>query len=409
MINPVGADGTPREAGGETRPEPRLIFHVDMDAFFASIEQLDDPGLRGKPVIVGADPRGGNGRGVVSAASYEARRFGIASAMPISKAFRLCPGGTFVRPRFNRYVEISGRIMNLLRTRTPLLEPAGLDEAYLDMTGTGRLSGSPLDAASAIKREIRELEGLTASIGIGSSKTTAKIASDLRKPDGLVWIPAAETASFLRPLPVGRIPGVGPKTRDRLRRFGILSIGDLQDLRGEDWIRICGEGADWLRRSAYGRDDSPVIPEHEVRSVSNETTFEADTADPVFLHAVLLELSERVGLRLRRGRLSGRIIELKVRFDDFETHSRRVSLPCPTDLSERIFSAVLKLAGPLLAEKRKVRLLGVGISGLSGETAGQTELFVPEEDIRRGRLNRAADRLRDKFGDGILTRATGLE
>jgi len=370
---------------------------------------MDDPGLRGKPVIVGADPKGGSGRGVVSAASYEARRFGIASAMPISKAFRLCPEGAFVRPRFSRYEEISGRIMALLSARTPLLEPAGLDEAYLDMTGTGRLSGSPLDAASAIKQEIRESEGLTASVGIGCSKTTAKIASDLRKPDGLVWIPADETAAFLRPLPVGRIPGVGPKTRDRLRRFGILNIGDLQDIREEDWIRICGEGAAWLRRSAFGRDDSPVTPEHEVRSVSNETTFEEDTADPGFLHGVLLELSERVGLRLRRAQLSGRIIELKVRFEDFETHSRRVSLQCPTDLSERIFEAVLRLAGTLLAGKRKVRLLGVGVSGLSGEAVGQTELFVPEKDIRRGKLNRAADRLRDKFGDGIVTRATGLD
>ncbi len=401
------------ESGSETRreprPEPRHIFHVDMDAFFASVEQLDDPGLRGKPVIVGADPKGGNGRGVVSAASYEARRFGIASAMPISKAFRLCPEGAFVRPRFSRYEEISGRIMALLSARTPLLEPAGLDEAYLDMTGTGRLSGSPLDAASAIKGEIRESEGLTASVGIGCSKTTAKIASDLRKPDGLVWIPADETAVFLRPLPVGRIPGVGPKTRDRLRRLGILNIGDLQDIREEDWIRICGEGANWLRQSAFGRDDSPVTTEHEVRSVSNETTFDEDTADPGFLHAVLLELSERVGLRLRRAQRTGRVIELKVRFEDFETLSRRVSLQCPTDLSERIFAAVLRLAGPVLAGKRKVRLLGVGVSGLSEETTGQTELFIPKADIRRGKLNRAADSLRDKFGDGIVTRATGLE
>ncbi len=409
MIRSGGAEGTPREACGETHPEPRLIFHVDMDAFFASVEQLDDPGLRGRPVIVGADPLSGTGRGVVSAASYEARRFGIASAMPISKAFRLCPGGAFVRPRFSRYVEISERIMALLSGRTPLLESAGLDEAYLDMTGTGRLSGSPLEAGSAIKREIRESEGLTASVGIGCSKTAAKIASDFRKPDGLVWIPSDETAAFLRPLPVGCIPGVGPKTRDRLGRIGIVNIGDLQDLREEDWIRICGENTNWLRRSAFGRDDSPVTPGHEVRSVSNETTFDADTADPEFLRAVLLELSEQVGLRLRRSRLSGRVIELKMRFENFETLSRRVSLQNPTDLSERIFEAVLRLAVPVLSGHRKVRLLGIGVTGLSGEMTGQTELFVPEKDIRRGRLNRAADRLRDKFGDGIVTRATGLE
>ncbi|MDM7924523.1 MAG: DNA polymerase IV [bacterium] len=409
MTNPVRTDGTLREACGGPHPEPRLIFHVDMDAFFASVEQLDDPGLRGRPVIVGADPRGGTGRGVVSAASYEARRFGIASAMPISKAFRLCPEGAFVRPRFDRYVEISGRIMALLSARTPLLETAGLDEAYLDMTGTGRLSGSPLEAGSAIKREIRESEGLTASVGIGCSKTAAKIASDFRKPDGLVWIPADDTAAFLRPLPVGRIPGVGPKTRDRLARIGIIRIGDLQDIREEDWIRCCGKGADWLRRSAFGDDDSPVSPEREVRSVSNETTFEKDTADPEFLRSVLLELSERVGLRLRRGRLSGRVIELKMRFENFETLSRRVSLQSPTNLSERVFEAVLRLAGPALSGERKVRLLGVGVTGLSAEKDGQTELFVPDVDVRRGKLNRAADRLRDKFGDGIVTRATGLE
>jgi DNA polymerase IV len=385
--------------------EARVIFHVDMDAFFASVEQRDDPRLRGKPVIVGADPRAGLGRGVVSAASYEARRFGIGSAMPISKAFRLCPAGEYVRPRFERYEEISERIMALLSARAPVMEPAGLDEAYLDMTGTERLSGPPLESACAMKREIRESEGLTASIGIGPTKTIAKIASDLKKPDGLVWVRPGETESFLRPLPVGKIPGVGPTTRDRLRRIGILTVGDVQDVPDADWMRLFGEGGSWLRQCAFGRDDSPVTSGHEIRSLSHETTFDEDTADPDVVHDLLLELSERVGLRLRRARLCGKTVEIKVRFDDFETRTRRVTLDRATDLSERIFSSVSVLAEPFLRQGRKIRLLGVGVSGFSGGAPGQTDIFSSNQELKRGRLNRAADALRDKFGDDIVTKA----
>jgi nucleotidyltransferase/DNA polymerase involved in DNA repair len=385
--------------------QPRLIFHVDMDAFFASVEQLDDPRLRGKPVIVGADPRGGRGRGVVSAASYEARSFGIGSAMPISKAFRLCPAGEYVRPRFERYAEISERIMALLSARAPVMETAGLDEAYLDMTGTERVSGQPPDSAAAMKKAILESEGLTASIGIGSSKMVAKIASDLRKPDGLVVVPADETEAFLRPLPVGKIPGVGPMTRERLRQYGVLTIGDIQGISGPDLIRMFGNAGTWLHECAFGMDDSPVTPCHEVRSMSNETTFDEDTADPDIVHDLLLELSERVGLRLRRAGLRGKTVELKIRFDNFETRSRRTTLDEATDVSERIFASAAALMEPFIRDGRKIRLLGVGVSCFFKSQAGQTDLFSPKDDQKRSRLNRAADALREKFGDDIVTKA----
>jgi nucleotidyltransferase/DNA polymerase involved in DNA repair len=389
--------------------EPRVIFHVDMDAFFASVEQLDDPRLRGKPVIVGADPRGGRGRGVVSAASYEARRFGIGSAMPISKAFRLCPNGAYVRPRFERYEAVSERIMSLLSERAPVLEPAGLDEAYLDMTGTGRLSGPPREAAAGMKAAIREAEGLTASIGIGRSKMIAKIASDLKKPDGLVEVPDGETAAFLEPLPVGRIPGVGPATRESLRQCGLLTVGDLQRVPETGLVRLFGSAGAWLRECAFGRDDSPVTPEREIQSVSNETTFDEDTADPDLVHDLLLDLSERVGLRLRRAGMRGRTVELKIRFDDFETRTRRITLDRPTDLSERIFASAEGLARPFLGPERKIRLLGIGVSGLCADAGGQADLFASSEESKRNRLNRAADALRDKFGDDIVIKAAGKD
>src|SRR6185436_3827868 len=267
----------------------RIILHVDMDAFYASIEQRDQPTLQGRPVIVGADPKGGRGRGVVAACSYEARKFGVRSALPISQAWKLCPQGAYVPVRMDRYVEVSRQVMEVLHRFTNLVEPLSIDEAFLDVSGSTALFGSPEQIARAIKKQIREATALCASVGVAPNKFVAKIASDLKKPDGLVIVKQEDVEDFLRDLPISRLWGVGPKTEQRLHELGIQTIGDL---------RAKPQGAH-LHELAYGRDNRPVVPDWEARSVSNETTFEEDTADRKLLLRTLRSLSESVGRRLR--------------------------------------------------------------------------------------------------------------
>ena len=390
----------------QAHAENRVIAHVDMDAFFASIEQLDDPKLRGRPVIVGADPKSGKGRGVVAAASYEARKFGIHSAQPISRAFRLCPNGSFVRPRFERYVEISGRIMSILESFTPLVEPASLDEAYLDLTGTERLIGDVRSAGEKIKRDIFDSVRLTASVGVGPNKFIAKMASDFQKPDGLVIVPGDQVRGFLDPLPVRKLWGVGAKTAARLESLGIRNVRDVGRYSEKDLVRLLGSFGQWLSECSLGMDDAPVTPDREAKSISNETTFETDTADSGLIRAVLLELSESVGHRLRRHGLAGRTMELKIRFGDFTTKTRRQTLVRPTDLTDSVYSAALALMRHFESDRRKIRLLGVGASNLIRSDRVQTELFDESGDIKRMRMHEAVDRLKEKFGDEIVTRAS---
>ncbi len=380
----------------------RKIVHVDMDAFYAAVEQLDHPELRGKPVIVGGDPEG---RGVVSTASYEAREFGVHSAMPSAQAKRLCPQGVFLRPRFERYQEISQQIREILYSYTPLVEPISLDEAFLDLTGTERLLGPAEATAREIKQKIFQETGLTCSVGVGPNKFLAKLASTLSKPDGFLIVREGEELEFLKGLPVERLWGVGEATAKRLRRLGITTVGQLQKLPLEELLDKFGRLGKSLYELARGIDKSPVIPEREARSLGAERTFPFDLTDREEMERVLFSLSEEVGRRLRAEGLKGRTVQLKVRFADFTTLTRSATLPRPTDLGERLFEEAKRL----LAEKVQlrpgglgVRLLGVQVSNLIPPGREQLPLFQDEQERRSAELERLIDELRARFGEEAL-------
>ncbi|MFO7891796.1 MAG: DNA polymerase IV [bacterium] len=381
----------------------RKIIHVDMDAFFASIEQRDNPELRGKPVIVGADPKQGRGRGVVSAASYEARAFGIRSAMPISKAYRLCPQGCFVSVHSRRYAEVSRKIMALFREYTPLVEPISLDEAFLDVTGTGRLKGKPESIGREIKSRIKSEEKLTASVGIAPNKLTAKIASDLEKPDGFVVVKSGKIKQFLSPLPIRRLWGIGRKTEERMMALGIETIGDFAGLSEEDVMSVFGNNGTDLWRHAQGLDSRQVKNQRDVKSISNERTFLKDETDPEAINDTLLRLSEKVGFRLRKNKYYGKSIFLKVRLSDFTTLVRHSTLSEPINLSETIFREVKFLYEKLEVVGQPIRLLGVGISQLCPDRENQLSLF-DFEDKRRQKAAAAVDLLKKRFGDRVIGR-----
>jgi len=378
-----------------------------MDAFYASIEQRDNPEFRGKPVVVGADPKGGRGRGVVSAASYEAREYGIHSAQPISQAFRLCPHAIFLPVRVKRYRSVSLRIMKIFREYTPIVEPVSLDEAFLDMTGTTRLYGSPERVGKKIKQRIYQQEGLTASVGIGPNKLTAKIASEIGKPNGFMVIEENKIRQILDPLPVKRLWGIGPKTEEKLISMGIYTIGGLATLSKETLKGIFGNMGVELWNMANGIDDTPVIPLRECKSVSNEVTFGSDQTETAVLHSTILSLSEKVGYRLRKKKMHGRTVVLKVRLSDFSTLIRHSSLARPTFLSEKIYEEALSIFHRLDLKNQAVRLIGVGITNLESIDFQQMELF-DGEDERRIKLSVVIDMLRDKFGERIISRGNRL-
>ena len=382
----------------------RVILHVDMDAFYASIEQLDDPSLKGRPVIVGADPRQGLGRGVVAACSYEARKFGVRSALPISRAWKLCPEGAYVRPRMERYVQVSHEVMEVLRRFTNLVEPLSIDEAFLDVTGSTTLFGAPIQIARAVKKQIREATGLTASAGVAPNKFLAKIASDLKKPDGLVVVDPDGVQAFLDDLPISRLWGVGPKTEVRLREMGLHTIGAVRARRQEDLTQALGNnmGAH-LHQLAMGSDDRPVVPNWEPKSISNETTFEEDTRDRELLVKTIRRLAESVGRRLRRDNYRARKVTLKVRLEPFETHTRQVSLKRPVDTDEEIIRLALSLFDQFSLERR-IRLIGVGTGDIvrPGEEPMQLGLF--DEPRKDSVIDRTVDAIRDRFGEDLIQR-----
>lgn len=380
----------------------RTILHADMDAFYTSVEQRDCPEFCGKPVVVGADPKGGKGRGVVAAASYEARRFGIHSAQPISQAYRRCPEAVFLRGRYERYHEVSGSIMSVFREFTPLVEPVSLDEAFLDISGTERLFGSPERIGRAIKEKIRQKEQLTASVGIGPNKLIAKIASDLKKPDGFVLVAPDQAESFLAPLPVSRLWGVGKKSEEHLNKLGIWTVGDLARRSKSTLNGVFGKMGDCLWEYAHGIDDDPVVPEREAKSISNENTFGEDQDDPVLLRKTLLELSEKVGFRMRQEGLLARTVFIKVRISDFTTWDRRATLPQPFSLSETIYREASALFNSCDLLGQKVRLLGVGVTQLLSGEEVQSDLFQPVTTEKREKVTQAVDRLKEKFGDGVI-------
>lgn len=388
----------------------RLVAHVDMDSFFTAVEVLDDPGLSGRPVIVGADPKDGRGRGVVSAASYEARRFGVHSAMPISKAYRLCPQGVFLPGRMERYQEVSEQVMEVLSGFTPLIEQISVDEAFLDLTGCGRLLGAPREIGLKIKRAVSDSTGLTASVGLGPNKLVAKVASDLEKPDGLVVVGDSEAGAFLAPLPLRRLWGIGPKTEESLKsRFRVGTVGQLARIPPERLERQYGLMGRYLHHRANGADDDPVGGGDEAKSIGRETTFDSDTSDLRQIHKTLVYLCDRVAARTRAAGTAGRTVTLKLRYDTFETHTFRQTLAGPTD----VYREILELAEGLFRcnyrPGRKVRLLGVSVSNFTG-AGPELELFASESNWRERerKVERAVDRVRSKFGKRAVRRAGEL-
>jgi len=384
-------------------PGVRTILHVDLDAFFAAVEQRDHPEWRGKPLVVGIG--GANDRGVVSAASYEARRFGVHSAMPIRTAKRLCPDCLFVPVRGSAYQAASREVMAILRRFTPLVQPISIDEAFLDVTGSQQLFGDGETIARQIKAAVRDELSLTASVGVASTKLVAKIASDLRKPDGLVVVEPGAEARFLAPLPISRLWGVGPSTATALRDFNVVTIGDLAGLDRAALVRRFGKHGASLVDRAHGRDGDPVDDPDAAKSVSHEHTFDEDTSDTEVLERTLLALAEGVSGRLRHAELKAHTVTVKIRDSGFNTITRQRSLHEPTDMTEPIWRTALELARPEIRGKR-IRLLGVGTSGF-GEREQLGMFGVGDDRLRRA--IEAADEVRERFGTRAITRARLLD
>ena len=340
------------------------ILHADFDAFYASVEQLDNPRLRGRPVAVGGSP---DTRGVVASASYEARRYGVRSAMPMRTALERCPALVRVDSRFGRYREVSSRVMRIFRDITPLVEPLSLDEAYLDVTDSVSTGLDAEGLARELKRRVKHELGLTISVGVGASKSVAKIASDLGKPDGLEVVAPGTEMEFLSPLEVGSLPGVGPKTQERLQSEGVLTVGDLA-ARSDEWLnRQFGRNGAYMKRLASGRDDRPVETHRDTKSVSSETTLVRDTGDPDALQELISRLSQDVARSLERRDLRGRTVKIKLRLSDFTTFTRQKTLPEVVRAPDQIAEAAGGLLMAELAPGRLFRLLGVGVSGFEDD------------------------------------------
>jgi DNA polymerase-4 len=378
----------------------RTILHVDLDAFFASVEQRDNPELRGKPVIVGG-PGGEHARGVVSAASYEARTFGVHSAMSLREAYRRCPQGVFLPVHGRRYQAASRDVMAILRRYTPQVEPISIDEAFLDVTGSAALFGDGPTIARLVKAAVRDEVGLTVSVGVAGTKLVAKIASDLRKPDGLVVVPRGAEAAFLAPLPIGRLWGVGEKTATALAEYSVRTIGDLAALPPDLLVRRFGKHGASLVDRARGLDPDPVHDGDPAKSVGHEHTFDVDTSDREVIERTLLGMADGVAGRLRSAGVRAATVTVKIRDSAFRTITRQRTLAEPTDLTEPIYRAALELARPEIRGMR-VRLLGVTASNL-GERE-QLSLFESVEPRRR-RAVEAADQLRRRYGERAVTRA----
>ncbi len=348
------------------------ILHVDLDAFYASVEQLADPSLRGRPVVVG----GLGPRGVVAASSYEARKFGVFSAMPMSRARRACPQAAFIAPRFDAYQDASRDVMAILRSQTPLVEPISLDEAFLDVAAARRRSGTGPEIAVAIRAEILAATGLTASVGVATTKLLAKLASDLCKPDGLLVVEPGGELEFLHPLAVERLWGVGPATRRRLDRFGVRTVGDLAAVPEDALVGALGKASGHhLHALAWNRDDRAVEPNRELKSIGHEETFPVDVADPAALHAEAVRMADRVAARLREADRVARTVQLKLRFGDFRTITRSRTLPEPTELASEIAATAVELLERVDVSEG-IRLLGVSVQQLEPADAVQTTLAL---------------------------------
>jgi DNA polymerase IV len=383
-----------------------MILHVDMDAFYAAVEEREDPALVGQCVIVGGSAEG---RGVVAAANYEARKFGVHSAMSAARARKLCPQAVFLRPRMDLYAAVSRQIRGILERFTPLVEPLSLDEAFLDVAGSLPLFGPAAQIGRRIKESIRAETRLVASVGVAPNKFVAKIASDLEKPDGFVVVDQAGIREFLDPLPVGRIWGVGKVTGRVFAKLGVRTIGELRRLSEPLLRETFGSTSEHYRRLANGIDERRVVPDRSARSISHETTFSRDIRDRELLRSCLAELVEQVGRRLRRHGRRCRTIELKIRFADFRTVTRSATLPEATDVTQELLrGAVQLLTDNLPARPAPIRLLGFGVHGLE-EAIVQPTLFEEIDRDKQRTLDRVADRIAERFGKSALRRAIGLD
>jgi DNA polymerase-4 len=383
----------------------RYILHLDVDAFYASVEEIFDPSLKDKPVIVGARPEQ---RGVVASASYAARAFGVRSAMPTAQALRLCPQAIVLPPRHKVYREYSAQMMAILSEYSPLIEPLSMDEAFLDVTGCQARWGSPEELAHQVQGRLEVELGLSASIGLAANKLVAKIASGLEKPRGFVVVPHGREAEFLAPLPVEKLWGVGEVTARSLHEMGVFTIGQLAQLPAAQLEARFGRRGRDLYRQARGMDDSPVVTEREEKSLSREVTFAEDIGDRQVLRKTLLSLSEDVARRLRKQGLQGRTVKLKLRYADFSTLTRQVTMDVPTDLEQVVFDQAVRLLEKAWDKRRKVRLIGVGVSKFELQER-QLSLFEGTgggkvEKLRR--LSQAVDRIREKYGDEAIRRAS---
>jgi DNA polymerase-4 len=386
---------------------PRWIMHLDMDAFFAAVEQRDDPGLRGRPVVVGALP---GGRGVVATCSYEARRFGVRSAMPINEAYRRCPDGVYLRPRMSHYQAVSRQFRTVLDSFTPVVEPISIDEAFLDMSGLEGLFGPPEAIGRRIKEAVRAAVGLTASVGIGPNRLVAKVACDYRKPDGLVVVAPEEILGFLGPQPVGVLRGVGPRTLPILERLGLRTVADLRRLSLTELQRHLGpRAATSLYQQARGIASDRVGEPGPRKSLSKETTFGEDVKDRQVLHDTLRDLATEVAAAARREGIAGRTVVLKIRFAGFETHTRQRRLDHRSDDGRTLFAVARALYQAGRWEGRPVRLIGLGIGDLGAPDPAQPDLFEadkarPADGERARRLAATLDRIEARFGAGALQR-----
>jgi len=386
-------------------PEQKTIVHVDIDAFFASIEQILHPELRGKPVIVGGRE---DDSSVVASASYEARERGVQTAMTIAHARRICPEAAFLRGDYHQYKAFSDRMLEILKDFSPEIEMVSLDDVYLDLTGFDRLYGPALNTGERIRNRIESETGLSVSIGIASNKLIAKIATDIAKPRGIAYVKPGYEREFLAPMHIARLPGVGRATQLALDRFNLHTIGELAQIQEDILKAVFGENGVLLSRRAKGIDDRNVEA-HRPKSVSRETTFESDVADKRIVEGMLYYLTERAARKLRALRLMAKCVHVKVRYADFETYARSRTLPQPTDQDEEIYEWALRLLNRILTRRIRVRLVGVCVSGLACSDAYQPDLFHGTQANKRRRLHRKLDRIRDRYGFSAITAGRSLD
>jgi len=383
--------------------QARQIIHLDMDAFYPAVEVLDNPELRGKPVIVG----GSRNRGVVSSASYEARKFGVHSAQPMATAMRLCPHGIYLPVRMSRYQEVSDQIFEIFRRFTPLVEGVSIDEAFLDVTGSVRLFGKPEDIARKIKETVFKETGLTVSAGVAPSKFVAKIASDMDKPNGLTVVHPDRVRDFLDPLPIRKMWGVGKVTQEALERLGIHTFRDLSQMPVEELEKQFGKHGMKMHLLSMGIDEREVVPEHDAKSIGHEDTFEKDIIDLGLAKKELLSLAHRVAHRLRQDKVTGETVTLKVKYSDFTLITRSTTLSEATDDASVVYSTACALLEKTAVGKRPVRLLGISISNLSSDSESQLSLFLGDnEPVKKSKLNTALDSIQEKFGDKSIRPGT---